>query len=139
MNKYWTEEKREEQRNVMFERYGYDVNIEDIRKMIDEGLTNKEIAQKIGCSSTLATFLRIRGLPSIKQLRNKGKTHWVKNNEDKYTVDKISSGYRIREKNRTTIINKISTEERANELCNMLNNNDLTLKELRKMKLKGQI
>ena len=31
------------------------------------------------------------------------------------------------------------TEERANELCNMLNNGDLTLKELRKMKLKGQI
>lgn len=58
---------------------------------------------------------------------------------DKYNVDKTSKGYRIRQKNHTTIVNKISSEERANELCNMLNNNDLTLKELRKMKLKGQI
>lgn len=58
---------------------------------------------------------------------------------DKYNVDKTSAGYRIREKNHTTILSKINSEERANELCNMLNNNDLTLKELRKMKLKGQI
>lgn len=58
---------------------------------------------------------------------------------EKYNVDKTGVGYRIREKNHTTIISKISSEERANELCNMLNNNDLTLKELRKMKLKGQI
>ena len=58
---------------------------------------------------------------------------------DKYTIDKTSAGYRIREKNHTTIVSKISSEGRANELCNMLNNNELTLKELRKMKLKGQI
>lgn len=58
---------------------------------------------------------------------------------DKYNVDKNSNGYRIMEKNHTAIVYGISNEERANELCNMLNNNDLTLKELRKMKLKGQI
>ena len=63
----------------------------------------------------------------------------VETGGEKYNVDKSRGRYRIREKNHTTIIYGISTEERANELCNMLNNNDLTLKELRKMKLKGQI
>ena len=139
-NNYWTEEKREQKRNEMFERYNYDINIEDIKKMINDGLNNKELAEQIGCSSlSLNNLLKTRGLPSMKQLRNNGKTHWVKNNEDKYNVDKTSAGYRIREKNHTTILSKINNEERANELCNMLNNNELTLKELRKMKLKGQI
>lgn len=140
VNDYWTGEKREEKRNELFERYGFNISIEDIKKMIDEGLNNKEIAERIGChSSSLNTLLKTRGLPSMNQLRNNGKTHWVKNNEDKYNVDKTSRGYRIREKNHTTIVSKISSEGRANELCNMLNNGDLTLKELRKMKLKGQI
>lgn len=125
---------------ILDEKKANKIFIGEIRKMIDEGLTNKEIEKQIGCSTGyLNILLRKRGLPSIKQLRNKNKTHWVKNNEYKYNVDKTSAGYRIRERNHSTIIHGISTEERANELCNMLNNNDLTLKELRKMKLKGQI
>ena len=140
VNDYWSEEKREEKRNELFERYGYNITIEDIKKMIDKGLTNREIAECIGChSGSLNDLLKTRGLPSMKQLRNNGKTHWVETGE--YFIKESKNGFSIfggNNKN-SSIINKIKDESKAIELCNALNNGELFPREIIRMKHKGEI